>query len=103
MPSTHHKDELGILVCVACNTYTYYNVIMDTTIRNLDGRMYRRLRARAIAAGMTVGQVLNEAMRAYLARPAPIKTSSLRDLVPEQYPEGNERLSEDIDAHVYGA
>ncbi|MDQ3697558.1 MAG: hypothetical protein M3373_05980 [Gemmatimonadota bacterium] len=76
---------------------------MDTTIRNLDERLYRRMRARALAAGMTVGEALNEAMRAYLALPDCAKTSSLRDLVPEPYPTGNERLSEDIDAHVYGA
>lgn len=76
---------------------------VDTTIRNLDERVYRRLRARALAAGLTVGEVLNEAMRAYLARPELIKTSSLRDLEPEPYPEGSERLSETIDAIVYGA
>lgn len=76
---------------------------MDTTIRNLDERVYRRLRARAIAAGLTVGEALNEAMRAYLARPQLAKTSSLRDLESQPYPKGNERLSEDIDAVVYGA
>lgn len=76
---------------------------MDTTVRNLDERVYRRLRARAAAAGVTVGEVLNEAMRAWLTRPDNTKTSSLRDLVPEAYPDGNERLSEDIDAHAYGA
>lgn len=76
---------------------------MDTTIRNLDERLYRRLRARAIASGVTVGEAINQAMRAFLARPEPSKRSSLRDLAPEAYPKGNERLSEDIDAHVYGA
>ena len=76
---------------------------MDTTIRNLDERVYRRLRARAMAAGMTVGEALNHAMRAYLAMPDVAKTSSLRELVPEPYPDGNERLSEQIDRHVYGA
>ncbi|MEX2178237.1 MAG: hypothetical protein WD801_05975 [Gemmatimonadaceae bacterium] len=76
---------------------------MDTTIRNLDERVYRRLRARAMASGMTVGEALNHAMRAYLGSPPPTKSSSLRELVPEEYPPGNERLSEDIDRHVYGA
>ena len=76
---------------------------MDTTIRNLDDRLYRRLRARAISTGVTVGEALNQAMRAFLAQPELPKAASLTDLIPEAYPRGNERLSEDIDAHVYGA
>lgn len=56
-----------------------------------------------MAAGMTVGEALTEAMRSYLARPEPTNTASLRDLEPEAYPRGNERLSEDVDHVVYGA
>ena len=75
---------------------------MDTTIRNLDEQTYRALKARAALAGKTVGEVLNEAIRLYLARPElPPRRGSLRDLTPEEYPEGNERLSEEIDAIVY--
>ena len=76
---------------------------MDTTIRNLDARVYRRLRQRATAAGLTVGEAMNAAMRAWLARPEPGKTGSLRDLEPRAFPKGNERLSEEIDRIVYGA
>ena len=77
---------------------------MDTTIRNLDPKAYRALRARAALAGRTVGEVVSEAIRAYLARPdVGAKDGSLRDIVPEVYPEGTERLSEQIDAIVYGA
>lgn len=77
---------------------------MDTTIRNLDEAIYRALKARAALAGKTVGEMVNEAIRAYLARPDALpKTGSLRDLKPEPYPEGNERLSHEIDAIVYGA
>ena len=76
---------------------------MDTTIRNLDERTYRRLRARALAAGLTIGEALNQAMRTYLAQPQLAKTSSLRDLEPQAYPKGNEQLSEEIDTYVYGA
>jgi len=76
---------------------------MDTTIRNLDEDAYRALRAQAALEGRTLGQLLNEAICSYLARGGekPQKTS-LRDLQPEPYPEGNERLSSDIDAVVYG-
>ena len=77
---------------------------MDTTIRNLDEALYRRLKARASLAGKTIGEVLNEAIRAYLTRPdAAARRASLGELVPVRYRKGNERLSEEIDAVVYGA
>ena len=41
---------------------------MDTTIRNLDEHTYRALRAHAVIQGRNVGDVLNEAIRGYLAR-----------------------------------
>jgi plasmid stability protein len=77
---------------------------MDTTIRNLDPKAYRALKARASALGKTVGAAVNEAMRAYVARPGgQPRHGSLRDLEPQRYPRGNERLSEEIDKVVYGA
>ena len=76
---------------------------MDTTIRNLDETAYRELKARAALEGRTIGETLNEAIRAYLAgHPAPGRRGTLRDLAPRAFPEGNERLSEDIDLVVYG-
>jgi len=76
---------------------------MDTTIRNLDPVAYKQLRARAMSKGMTVGEAVSDAMRAYLALPENAKTGSLRDLVPEPFPHGNEHLSEGIDDVVYGS
>lgn len=76
---------------------------MDTTIRNLDNAAYRRLKASAALSGKTVGEAVNEAIHAYLARPESLaRNGSLRDLVPEPYPDGNERLSEEIDSISYG-
>ena len=75
---------------------------MDTTVRNLDERAYRQLRSRAVLEGKTVGELMSEAMRAYLARPTGVaRNGSLRDLRPEPYPDGNETLSAEIDAIVY--
>ncbi len=46
---------------------------------------------------------MTEAIRGYLARPTALtKRGSLRDLTPEAYQKGNERLSEQVDALVYG-
>jgi len=78
-------------------------VRMDTTIRNLDERAYRLLKARAALCGKTIGELVNEAILAYVGRPLrPAKPASLRALRPEPYPPGNETLSEDIDRVVYG-
>ncbi|MCP4664524.1 MAG: hypothetical protein GY856_54765 [bacterium] len=77
---------------------------MDTTIRNLDETAYRELKAQAALLGKTLGEVMNEAIRAYLAKTVWVpKRGSLQDLSPESYGEGTESLSEDIDAIVYGA
>ena len=78
---------------------------MDTTIRNLDEGAYRRLRARAVLTGRTVGELVNEAITSYLAaRPEPrSRDASLADLAPEDYGEGQEHLSDEIDTVVYGA
>ena len=75
---------------------------MDTTIRNLDERVYRALKARAAMSGKTSGEAVTEAMRVYLARPEPAKSGSLIELVPEPYPKGNEHLSDQIDRVAYG-
>lgn len=80
-----------------------YNAHMDTTIRNIDEHAYRALKAAAALKGLTVGEAINEAIRAYLTRPGvPLEAGSLLDLTPEDYPPGTERLSEDIDAIIYG-
>ena len=77
---------------------------MDTTIRNLDDDAYRKLKARAAREGRTMGQMVNEAIRAYLARPeSSDRGGSLLDITPEAWPKGNERASEEVDAIVYGA
>lgn len=66
-------------------------------------QVYKALEARAVSEGRAVGELIEEAMRAYLAStPAKERARSLRELRPEPYPVGNERLSSEIDAIVYG-
>jgi plasmid stability protein len=49
--------------------------LVDTTIRNLDEQAHEALRARAVLEGRTVGEVMHEAIRRYLARCTPEKRS----------------------------
>lgn len=80
-----------------------YNALMDTTIRNLDEEAYRALKAKAALAGKTIGQMMNEAIWAYLKPQArSSRRGSLLDLTPESYGEGSESLSAEIDEIVYG-
>ena len=73
-------------------------------MRNLDEATYRAIKSRAALSGRTIGDVMNEALRSYLARPDQSRrTGSLAELEPETYPAGSERLSEEIDSIVYGA
>jgi plasmid stability protein len=84
-------------------TLLSYNGDMDRTIRNLDGRAYRALKARAAAEGKTVGQLVSEAIASYLARPvASTGMTSLADLTPVDLGPGSETLSEELDTIVYG-
>jgi hypothetical protein len=58
----------------------------------------------AVVEGRTVGELINEAIRGYLMRRTTKHGGvTLRALRPEPYPEGNEGLSQEIDAIVYGA
>ena len=72
---------------------------MDTT--HLQSRR-TRLQS-ATRAGRNVGDLVSEAMIAYLARDSVSwGRSTLRALAPEPFPEGNERLSGEIAVIVYG-
>lgn len=75
---------------------------MDATIRNLDDDAYRALKAKAALEGKSVGEALNEAIRAYVGRPRG-KKHSLRDIKPVDFGPGTERLSEEIDDILYGS
>lgn len=82
----------------------YYNGYVTTTIRNLDESAYRALKARAALVGKPVGELVNEAIRAYLSGPEPWrqKKGSILDWKPVPFPPGNEHLSEEIDKILYG-
>src|ERR1035438_9727103 len=57
---------------------------------------------RVVMQGRNIGDLLSEAMLAYLARVSVSRgRSTLRALAPEPFPDGNEGLSREIDAIVY--
>lgn len=76
---------------------------MDVTVRNVDDDAYRRLKARAALEDRTLGEVLTDAIEAYLegTRSAG-DTGSLADLEPVDFGPGNERLSVEHDEVLYG-
>jgi MFS family permease len=75
---------------------------MDTTIRNLDADVYRQLKAKAALQGKTVGEALNEAIRAWLGGGPLVRNGTLGDLQPRSWGAKHKRDSEEIDHIVYG-
>ena len=47
----------------------YDNAHLDTTLRNLDPRVGRGFKAQASLEGRTIGEAVDEAIRAYAGRP----------------------------------
>ena len=98
-----HASPRHLVNSLPMSAHMCDNAHMDTTIRNLDRHLYRALKAQASLEGRTIGDAVNEAIRAYVGWPGRReKSGSLRSLRPQEFPAGNERLSEEIDAVVYG-
>ena len=75
---------------------------MDTTIRNLDESVYRRLKAKAAMEGISIGAALNQAIKAWLEEgDRKRKGISLLDIRPEPFGESDSHLSEKIDELLY--
>lgn len=73
---------------------------MDTTIRNIDPSIYKKLKAKAAAEGITIGEAINRALRAWMNLKTE-KQYSLLDIKPEHFGPHNRRLSEEIDEVLY--
>jgi len=76
---------------------------MDTTIRNLDEKVYRKLRAQAALEKRNLGNVLTEAIELYLkkANSKSKKKGSFFDLPVFDFGEESENLSNEIDETLY--
>jgi plasmid stability protein len=75
---------------------------MNTTIRGLDESAYRSLKARAALEGRPIGELVSDAIRGYLAWPAPReKTGSLLNIKPIDLGPGTEHISDRVDEILY--
>ena len=74
---------------------------MDTTIRNIDPSVYKSLKAKAIADGITIGEAINRVVREWLNL-EPKKHKNLPDVKPEHFGKQHVYLSEGIDEILYG-
>ena len=76
---------------------------MAITVSSLDEQAYRALRGPRGSGGRTVGELISEAIRGYLGCGAVKRAGGEpANAAPEPFREGNERLSSEIDAIVYG-
>lgn len=75
---------------------------MDTTIRNIDPFVYKKLKTKATADGITIGEAINMAVMEWL-NINPKKHKSILDIKPEHFGKQNMHLSEEIDKILYGA
>ncbi|MEW5761262.1 MAG: hypothetical protein AB1779_10915 [Candidatus Thermoplasmatota archaeon] len=79
----------------------YIGDMMDTTIRNIDERIYRQLKAKAAMDGISVGKAITQAIKVWLNEERGEKKASLLDIKPESFGKKNLRLSEEMDEILY--
>ena len=71
---------------------------MDVNIRNMNENAYRKLKARAVLEGISIGVALTQAIEFWLKEKDVRKRRvSLMDMKPESFGKKNGRLSEEID------
>ncbi len=73
---------------------------MDTTIRNIDPFIYKKMKAKATAEGITIGEAVNRAIKTWL-NIEPKKHTSILEIKPEHFGKQYRHLSEEIDEILY--
>lgn len=74
---------------------------MDTTIRNIDPFVYKKLKEKAAAEGISIGEAVTKAISEWLSLPKKKKRSIL-EIEPEHFGYQYRNLSEEIDEVLYG-
>ena len=75
---------------------------MDTTIRNINETVYRQLKAKAALEGLSVGEAITEAIKAWLGYRKKEKKASILDIKPVMSKRKNRMLSIEVDEILYG-
>ena len=75
---------------------------MDTTIRNINETVYRQLKAKAALEGLSVGEAITEAIKAWLGYRKKEKKASILDIKPVRSKRKNRMLSVEVDSILYG-
>lgn len=78
-----------------------YNMKTQITVRDVDAGAYKEFKADAIRNGLTLGGALTLAMEKFRSELTK-KRSKLSDFKPVDWGKGTERVSEEVDAILYG-
>ncbi len=73
---------------------------MDTTIRNLDPLVYKKLKTRAAQEGISIGEAVTKAISEWLGLPGK-KKRSIIEIKPEHFGPRYRNLSEEVDEVLY--
>jgi plasmid stability protein len=74
---------------------------MDTTIRNIDPFVYKKLKAKAAEKGISIGEAVTKAISEWLSLEKK-KTKSILEIKPEHFGYQYQNLSEELDEVLYG-
>ena len=75
---------------------------MNITIRDLDERVYRRFKAKAVGEGIKLGDAVAQAMTLWISETGDRPRSRLSEIPSFNWGKGTERSSEEIDGVLYG-
>jgi len=73
---------------------------MDTTIRNIDPFVYKKLKTKAAQEGISIGEAVTKAISEWLGLTKK-KKRSIIDIEPEHFGYQYRNLSEEIDEVIY--
>lgn len=73
---------------------------MDTTIRNIDPFVYKKLKTKAAQEGISIGEAVTMAVSEWLGL-SKKKIRSIIDIKPEHFGKQYRNLSEEIDEVLY--
>ncbi len=73
---------------------------MDTTIRNIDPIVYKKLKTKAAEEGISIGEAVTKAISEWLGLTKK-RRKSITDIKPEHFGNKYRKLSEEIDEVIY--